>query len=141
MAHLGTGVSTPNFVVDWDGTCAEDSWPKMGKWLPGAVDALRALTKLGTVEIDSCRCNPYEHGFDGITLRPAHITADAILSIRSMLDAEGLHMVRIHTTTGKPSGVEYIDNKARRFTGRKKSWDVLVDLMQGLYGKGDQSTR
>lgn len=124
------------FVVDWDGTCTEDSWPKMGAWLPGAIEGLRELLKLGQVTIDSCRINPYENGFGGEVLRPAHITAEAVQSIRTMLDAEGLHAVRIHTTPGKPPGDEYIDNKARRFTGRKKSWDVLVDLMQGLYGKG-----
>lgn len=128
-------MSRPNFCVDWDGTCTEDSWPTMGAWLDGAVEGLRELLKLGTVEIDSCRMNPYEYRQDGVTLRPAAITAQAIQSIRSMLDAEGLHEVRLHTTLGKPSAVEYIDNKARRFTGRKKSWPVLVDLMQGLYGK------
>lgn len=124
----------PNFVIDWDGTCTEDSWPAMGAWREGAVEGLRRLLKLGTVEIDTCRINPYEFGLDGITLRPASVTAEAIQSVRNMLDAEGLHEVKIHTTLGKPSGDEYVDNKGRRLPPSKKAWKRLVETMEMLYG-------
>jgi hypothetical protein len=90
---------------------------------------------MGGVTIATCRVNPYEVGQDGAVLRPAGVTQQAILDVRAMLDKEGLHQVRIHTTPGKPPGDEYIDNKARRYTGRPKSWEKLVDMMQTLYGR------
>lgn len=106
----------------------------MGKWNRGAVHALHVLSGMGTVTIDSCRVNPYEFGQDGITLRPAALTQGAVNDVRRMLDAEGLHEVRIHTTPGKPPGDEYIDNKGRRYLGRPNSWEKLLDVLTGLYG-------
>ena len=107
----------------------------MGTWMPGAVSALRSLSALGEVTIYSCRVNPYEVGHDGEPgyLRPVGAVQESINAIRAMLDAEGLHTVRIHTTLGKPPGDEYIDNKARRYLGRPRSWERLTDLLVGLY--------
>lgn len=129
------------FVVDWDGTCTEDSWPKMGAWLPGAIDALRHLCRLGHVCIDSCRVNPYEHGYDGVRLRPPHITAAAIAEVRAMLDAEGLFEVEIHTTPGKPPGDVYIDNKGMTYHGRPKSWEKLIEIIDMKFEKEAASAR
>lgn len=128
-------MSKPTFVVDWDGTVTEDSWPAMGMWLPDAPWALHEMLKLGNVVIDSCRMNPYEKGHDGELLRPVAVTHAAIAEVRAMLDSKGLHEVRLHTTPGKPPGDEYIDNKGRRYLGRPKSWRVLIDIFHGLYGK------
>lgn len=128
-------MSKPTFVVDLDGTLTEDKWPELGLWLPGAVRAMHSLSSWANIVIDSCRVNPYEFGMDGIQLRPASVTQEAIAEVRAMLDAQGLHHIPIHTTPGKPSGDEYIDNKARRYLGRPKSWDILVDQLEGLYRK------
>jgi hypothetical protein len=117
-------------VVDWDGTVAEDSWPKLGDWMPGAVDALHELTEFAVVEIDSCRLNPYEKGMDGVQLRPPHVTAAAIADVRRMLDGQGLHSVRIHTTLGKPPADYYIDNKGVFYPGRTKSWEKVVEKIK-----------
>lgn len=125
----------PTFVVDWDGTCTEDSWPTMGMWLPGAVRALHTLSEWANITIDSCRVNPYEHGLDGIQLRPPAITQQAISEVRAMLDSQGLHHIPIHTTPGKPPGDEYIDNKGRRYLGRPKSWDILTEQLTALHRK------
>lgn len=114
------------FILDWDGTCVTDSWPTMGTWMKGAPEALRLILTFADLEIDSCRLNPYEHGQDGVTLRPAHFRQQDIMAVRAMLDAEGLHAITIHTTLGKPAADGYIDNKGIHYNGRPGAWKALT---------------
>jgi hypothetical protein len=129
----------PQFAVDWDGTCTEDSWPTMGDWRPGAIEGLHRLTQLGRVVIHTCRIAPVE--VDGYTPRPAHLVQMEKDDIRAMLTAAGLHNVEIHDKPWKPSADEYIDNKARRIPARVNAWDKLADTLEALYGKEDASTK
>jgi hypothetical protein len=55
--------------------------------------------------------------------------------MRARLDSVGLEEVIIHTTLGKPTGTEYIDDKGRRYAGRPGSWAALVSQMNLLYGR------
>lgn len=113
------------FAVDWDGTCVEDAWPAMGDWLPGAIDALKHLSSLGSVTIWSCRTNPV---YRDLTPRPIGESVAEVNAIREMLDKAGLRTVDIHDhKLGKPSADFYIDNKALRYTGRNRSWKVLLE--------------
>lgn len=111
----------------------EEKWPGMGDWLPGAVDALRELSRIGQVRIHTCRIAPVEP--DEYTPRPAHLVKAEIDGIRKMLDEQGLHAVEIHDKPWKPPASEYIDNKGRRYSGRPGSWKALTKAMVGLYGK------
>ena len=105
-----------DYVVDWDGTCVEETWPGMGDWLPGAVDALRVLSLHGKVVIYSLRCNRYE--LDDCTLRaPGAAEAEEAL-IRTKLDSVGLDHIEVYPhDRGKPPGRFYIDDRAVTFTG------------------------
>lgn len=130
-------MSGKTFAVDWDGTCVEDNWPKQGDWLPGAVRGLWALTRLGSVLIYTCRISPMERGTEDVP-RPVAVVQEERNYIRRLLDEQGLHTVRIWDKPWKPSADEYIDNKGRRYLGRPKSWDILADQMQALYGREGQ---
>lgn len=120
------GESPPIFVVDWDGTCTEDTWPVQGEWLPGAIDALRILLKHGRVRIFSARLSPYKFGLDAKILRSVNEQKMDVLRMRMFLDDAGLHDVEIHDTRGKPSGTWYIDNRAVEFKG---SWDKVLETV------------
>ena len=103
----------PVYAVDWDGTCVEDGlWPDMGRWLPGAVEALADLAEQGEVIIWSCRTAPVNP--DG-TKRTGRAILSDCNQIRRMLDAEGLREVDIHLHPWKPNAAFYIYNKALRF--------------------------
>lgn len=122
------------FAVDWDGTCVTDSWPAMGEWNHGAIEALHAMTELGHVVIHTCRIAPMEVYNQSIPRDPALVQQE-INGIRAMLDAQGLHTVEVWTKPYKPPAVEYIDNRARRYAGRRNSWRVITQQMNLLYGK------
>ena len=88
------------FVVDWDGTCVEEVWPGMGDWLPGAVEALRAMSAVGKTVIYSLRCHYYEE--DDFTPRPRGAShAEALVNvtpsarIRSMARVTRFHSRRL----------------------------------------------
>lgn len=123
----------PFFAVDWDGTCVTDSWPAMGTWLPGAIDALHALASIGPVTIHTCRIAPLAF-HPPHPPRPESEVAGEIQGIRDMLDAANLHDVSIWTLPFKPPAVEYIDNRARRYNGGAKSWAKLTETLVALYG-------
>lgn len=127
-------MNRPAFAVDWDGTCVEDAWPRMGDWLPGAIDGLHQFCELGHVVIHTCRIAPVEFAPPHGPRDPAIVRME-IDGIRKMLDDAGLHEVEIWTHPFKPPAFEYIDNKARRYTGRKGSWKALTETMQALYGR------
>lgn len=112
------------FAVDWDGTCVTDAWPKMGTWIPGAVEALVELLALGDVVIYSCRVAPFET--DEKTYRDPNIE---IWKIRSMLDAKSLQAVTIWTKPYKPPAMAYIDNRAIRFNG---DWEEVIAQVDAL---------
>lgn len=117
----------PKFAVDWDGTCVENKWPHMGDWLPGAVDALRTLSAWSDLCIYTCRiadCEP-----DEITRRPVALVQFEKDAIRTMLDAEGLHTVRIHDHPWKPPADAYIDDKGIHYNGRPGAWSALVSRL------------
>lgn len=107
----------PTFIVDWDGTCTEHlTWPAQGEWLPGAIDALRELTKHGEVLIFSCRTNPYEPVWLGGGRRDPSVVFADICSMRQMLDDAGLEDVELYLKEGKPAGAIYIDDRGFKFT-------------------------
>lgn len=118
------------FCIDWDGTCVTDAWPAMGQWNPGAIEALRSLSKWGEVVIFTCRVAPYQ--LDERT--PRNPIFD-ITGIREMLNKEGLHDVRLWDKAYKPSALVYVDNRAVRFNGRPNSWKKLVPKLIALSKK------
>jgi hypothetical protein len=126
------------FAVDWDGTCVEDAWPAMGAWLDDAPEALRELSSIGHTVIYTCRVAPAEfHDMDAV--RDPALVQKEIDGIRAMLDAEGLQAVEIWLRPFKPPALEYIDNRARRFFGHKRSWRRLLEILLPLYGAKEVS--
>ena len=114
------------FVVDWDGTCVEEVWPGMGDWLPGAVEALRAMSAIGKTVIYSLRCHRYE--MDDVTPRPAGAPEWQESCIRRKLDKAGLHDVQVYPSNrGKPPGKFYIDDRAIRFDG---DWGAVLEVIR-----------
>lgn len=111
-------------AVDWDGTCVEDNtWPGMGDWLPGAVDALRRLAEIyDEVVIWTLRTAPFE-----IDEKTPRDPMDQVAAIRGMLVRARLPLnVTIWTRPYKPPAEFYIDNRALRFEGM---WGAtLVEL-------------
>lgn len=122
----------PSYAIDWDGTCVSDSWPKMGKWQPGAIEALRELSGFARVLIHTCRIAPADYG----TFAPRDPLAvdREIAAIRSMLNAAGLDAVEIWTKPYKPPAVAYVDNRAVHYNGRKGAWAALVPKLKILAG-------
>lgn len=117
----------PMFVVDWDGTCVEEVWPGMGDWLPGAVESLRALTRLGKVVVWSLRCHLYE--MDDRTPRPRGQAGLEMAAIRRMLGEAGLSDIEVYPPNrGKPPGLFYIDDRAVRFDG---NWTETLRFVKG----------
>lgn len=108
-------------VVDWDGTLTEDdTWPGMGRWLPGAVEALRYLAReFDEVMIYTCRTANVD--VDEITHRS---NVDQVSLIRLMIDDAGLPPnVQLWLHDYKPMAEYYIDNRGVRFTG---DWESLM---------------
>jgi len=117
-------MTKPSIVLDWDSTLVEQAWPKMGNWLPGAVDALHQLVEHAHVVIHTCRIAPMQP--DGKTWRPPAYVQIEKNKIREMLDDQGLYTVELWDKAWKPPGVVYVDDKAVRYAGRPGSWKALV---------------
>lgn len=114
------------FVVDWDGTCVEETWPGMGDWLPGAVRALKELRSIGKTVVYSLRCHLYE--VDDTTPRDPGQVAYEVARVRAKLDKAGLKDIDIYPPDrGKPPGKFYIDDRAVRFQG---NWRVVMREIQ-----------
>lgn len=115
----------PVVVVDWDGTCVPQAWPKRPKeWLPGAQEGLRAFQAHGfEVRIHSTRC--HELDIDECSPNPGR--DEEIAYIRDMLDKAGFEDVKI-ISDSKPAGVAYVDDKGIRFTG---DWQAVVRQVTG----------
>lgn len=117
------------YVVDWDGTCVEESWPEQGDWLDGAREALRKLADDGPTVIYSLRCHLYE--MDDATRRPDCDVEASVAGIRKMLDEAGLHDVRVYPPDrGKPPGKYYIDDRAVHYDGDWKRVLALIGVRE-----------
>jgi hypothetical protein len=119
----------PALAVDWDGTLVTDAWPEMGKWLPGARQALHRLVTDYEVYIWSCRTANAEKD-DWDTPRPEEAERE-VASIRHMLDDAGLQEVHIWQRDFKPPAVAYIDNKAVHFDGH---WGPTLRALRKVVG-------
>ena len=112
-------------VLDWDGTLVPARWPEQpNEWMPGAVEAMKALSEHARLMVFSARTNPYDPWTS--RRRPEHEIQGEINYIRSMLDSAGLPQVGIWTREGKPSGFVYVDDRAVFYPGRPGSWPRLV---------------
>lgn len=125
------------FVVDWDGTCVENTYPDQGDWQEGARDALYLLDRLGTVIIYSVRIAPVKPFLRGI-VPPAgseepfedNQPEREYAYIRSMLDQAGLGHVEIWQRAYKPPAFVYIDDRAVHHTG---SWKDTIEEVLGRF--------
>ena len=123
----------PLIAVDWDGTCVPNAWPDQpAEWLPGAVDALHALTQFARVTIHTSRIAPAEYLTE--LPRPPEKVAQEVAYIRGMLDEAGLTMVDIHQKPWKPSAIAYVDDKGVHYTGRPNAWRHLVPKLAAMCG-------
>jgi len=121
-------------IVDLDGTIIERTWPQLGDFMPGAVDALRRMNDAGlSVVVHSCRLSPLMP--DHVTKRDPAVVRTAINEVRAKLDSAGLTFVDIYTGHGKPSGIAYIDDRAERYGGRPGSWDKVAKKVLMRAGK------
>ena len=98
-------------AVDFDGTLVEEVWPRIGDWLPGAVDGLKRLAdEFDEVVIWTCRTA--EVDTDEKTPRDNY---DQLLGIEMMLvDKEIPENVYIWEKPYKPPADVYLDNKPGR---------------------------
>ena len=95
----------PSVVIDFDDTLVGYRKFPEGEWIPGALDALRALRRRRyTIVIHSARAN-FEGGYEQI--RDKLATAGFKESSR----------LKIHTNGPKPLGVAYVDDRAVAFDG------------------------
>ena len=111
-------------ALDWDGTLVDRKWPKMGYWLPGAVDSVRTLLDAGHhCYIYSARLSPFWP--NGSDREPSIVMLEEHL-VRTMLDSAGLPEVTIWSGYGKPFWDVLVDDKALWFTGRPGSWRATL---------------
>jgi len=121
-------------IVDLDGTILERTWPKLGDYMPGAVEALKRFNDAGfQVVVHSCRLSPLMP--DHATKRDPAVVRSAVNEVRAKLDDAGLTFVDIYTGCGKPSGIAYIDDRAERYAGRPGSWDKVAKKVLMRAGK------
>jgi len=113
-------ISRRRIAVDFDSTLAVEKWPEVGNWLPGALDALRALSKaFDEVVIFSCRVA----GFDRDEETPRD-NMDQIRAINNMLWTAGIPgNVYVWNRPWKPQALFYVDDKAIEFKG---SWEEVL---------------
>lgn len=126
VVSLSPGMAPGTLAADWDSTCVEGVWPgRNGAWLPGAVDTLSALVRLGwTVTIHTCRIAPVLR--NGARRKDSAVQRE-LDAIRRRLDRVGLTEVRIHTDPWKPTADVYLDDKGMRFT----SWECAAKELIG----------
>ncbi len=120
----------PALAVDWDATLVENVWPEEGKWLPGAVKALKQLTEKYQVYIHTCRIAPVMHNNWDIPLSKAAV-AKEMEYIHRMLREAGLDDVKLWNEPYKIPAVAYIDDKGLRFEG---NWPRTLRQLNRLRG-------
>lgn len=114
--------------VDWDGTCVEQVWPEEGDWLPGAVEALRALAPHFHIAILSCRVAPVDFNADHVPRDPELVAREINYIERMMLDVGFTHdQFEVWTRPYKPPAVFYIDDRAIPFTG---DWGQVLRVVE-----------
>ena len=120
------------FVVDYDGTLVEEIWPRGDKprWIPGALDAVRALLDSGhDVIVSSCRNNP--------AVAPEGDWQDML----NELERVGLSG-RVHVDDGKhgkPYGDVYVDDRALSLGSRLvvgSTWYRVREMFATFEGGG-----
>jgi hypothetical protein len=128
-----TPIHTVN--VDWDGCAVPARWPERpDTFNPGFVEAMRRFHKAGfKLQIFTARISPYDP-WTGQRRDPALNQAE-VAYIRSMLDDAGLTYIDIWQREGKPGGSVYIDDKAERYGGTKRSWDAVCNKVLIRLGK------
>lgn len=94
-------------AIDWDGTLVD----KQDSFLPGALDALRQLSRHANIIIHSCRGTYYE----------------GAVWIKSRLAEEGIK-AEVWTAPGKPLADVYIDDRGLRFT----NWEDTLETLRNL---------
>jgi len=119
-------------AVDFDGTLVENSWPEIGDWMPGAIQAMRQLNEAGIhLVVHTARIAPVNpYGLE----RPMHEVLAEIARVRQYLDEAGLTFMQIHTQPWKPGATVYVDDRAERYGGRPGSWDKLVPKLLARCG-------
>lgn len=119
-------VRNKRIAIDFDSTLVEETWPGMGDWLPGAVDALKYLASVyEEVVIYTLRVSPVD--VDEVTL---HDSFGQIVAIDETLDRAGIpDNVRVWTKPYKPPCVLIVDDKALRFNG---DWGVTLEQIKYL---------
>jgi hypothetical protein len=124
-------------ILDWDGTLVPAQWPERPTtWMPGAVANVRRLHAAGIkLVVFSARLSPWDP-FTSQRRDPGHVASE-IQYVRAMLDNAGLTFVDIWTKEGKPGGSVYVDDKAERYGGNKRSWDIVTDKILARLGKED----
>jgi hypothetical protein len=113
-------------VVDWDGVLVEEKWPEMGDWLPGAVEGLKELDKLGEVVIHTCRVANVEPGEEDVE-RPAYLVAMEWRKLQKKLEEVGLGHLEVWRRPYKPPALIYIDDRAHWFNTDKPEWDYVIE--------------
>lgn len=121
----------PRIAVDWDDTCVDGVWPERdGAWKPGAIEALRELSKHARVVIFTTRIAPVQPEWMNYTVRDAADVRAEILTIRNRLDEEGLTSVEVWDKPWKVDNcIAYVDDKAVHYTGKKTAWRDLTDKL------------
>lgn len=111
-------------AIDFDGTLVSSTWPAVGKPMPGAADAVRAMQAAGHhVYVYTARVGPT---FTNGTVKTPAQHQENFNQVRDALDAMGLTDVPIWEGIGKPHYHLLIDDRAMRFPGRPGSWSKIV---------------
>lgn len=126
----------PVVALDWDGTLVKQEWPaRTRNWQPGAVEALRELSKFARVIVHTSRIAPMET--DLFTPKPPHLVEEEIEYIRSMLRTAGVEaeVWDFRAKPWKPSADAYVDDKAVWYSGRPQSWKHLTRKLAVMCGQ------
>jgi hypothetical protein len=124
-------------IIDWDGTAVPSVWPEHAtEFMPGFVANMRRLHAAGIrLTIFSARLSPWDP-WTSTRRDPGHVATE-VQYVRAMLDNAGLTFIDIWTKEGKPGGSVYVDDKAERYGGNRRSWDIVTDKILMRLGKED----
>lgn len=126
-------LTKPVVAIDFDGTIVENAWPEVGEFRPGAVEALKEISKFAKIVVWTCRVAPAEP--DGVTRRSPALVAIERQKVREKLDSAGLYDLEVwdhRDKPWKPSAAAYVDDKAIRYTKRRGSWKAIVQKLAAI---------